>query len=218
MRELVFDTETTGLSPAEGHKIIEIGFIELINRVPTGGQFHQYINPERDISVESTRITGITNDRVAGEPIFKEIIPELVAFIGDSPLIAHNASFDMGFLHAEFKHAGLTPLNNEVIDTLKISRKALPGSRHTLDALCKRFNITAHGQRGLHGALLDAQLLAEVYIELTGGLQESLVLETTTQNVIQTVQKTSFSRAPLVILPTEMENNNHDAWRTKISN
>lgn len=218
MRELIFDTETTGLSPAEGHKIIEVGFVELINRVPTGATFQRYINPERDVSAESTRITGITNERVAGEPTFKEILPELVAFIGDSPLVAHNASFDMGFMHAEFTQAGAPKLQNEVIDTLKLARKKHPGGRHTLDALCKRFNITAHEKRDVHGALLDAELLAEVYIELTGGLQEALILENTTQTTTaQTVQTASLTRAPLIIQPTETELANANAWRNKLS-
>jgi len=172
-RAIVFDTETTGLSPAEGDRIIEIGMLEVRDAVPTGRKFHHYIDPEREVSLASTRITGITDADLVGMPKFAEIATELLEFIGDAALVAHNASFDMGFLNHEFTLLGHESLSNEVVDTLAISRKMFPGARHSLDALCQRYSID-NTNRTYHGALLDAELLAEVYLELTGGRQRTL--------------------------------------------
>lgn len=173
MREIVWDTETTGFNPEEGHKLIEIGAVEIINGLPTGKSYHQFINPEREIPEEATRVHGITDDRVAEEPIFKYIADDFLEFIGDAPLVAHNANFDMSFINYELMAIGYPALTNEVIDTLAIAKKKFPGQQANLDALCRRFNIDLSA-RTYHGALLDSELLAEVYLELNGGLQQGL--------------------------------------------
>ncbi|MBI1363883.1 MAG: DNA polymerase III subunit epsilon [Proteobacteria bacterium] len=173
MRELVLDTETTGLDPKEGHRIVEIGAVEVINRVPTGRTFHHYINPERDIDAESTRIHGITNEKVRGMPTFAQIADDFLAFADGAGLVIHNAPFDMGFLNYELDRIGKPPLENEVVDTIPMARKRFPGAQVNLDALCRRFEVDLSA-RIYHGALLDAQLLAEVYLELTGGRQPGL--------------------------------------------
>ena len=174
MREIVFDTETTGLDPADGHRITEIGAVELVDRIPTGVTFQRYINPECEISAESVRITGLTNAKLANEPVFSEIVDDFLEFIGDSALVAHNAPFDMKFLGAELEKLHREPLTNEVVDTLIIARQKYPGARNSLDALCQRFEIDLT-VRDLHGALLDSELLADVYLELTGGRQHALL-------------------------------------------
>lgn len=173
MREIVWDTETTGFKPEEGHKLIEIGAVEIINGLPTGNSYHQFVNPQREIPEDSTRVHGITDDRVADEPIFKHIADDFIKFIGDSPLVAHNAKFDMSFIDAELLAIGYPALTNEVIDTLAIAKKKFPGQQANLDALCRRFDIDLSA-RTYHGALLDSELLAEVYLELNGGLQQGL--------------------------------------------
>ena len=184
MREIVFDTETTGFG-AEDHRIIEIGCVEMVNRLPTGKIFHKYINPQRDIDFGATKVHGITNEKVANCPLFKDICDEMLAFFGDSPLVAHNAEFDFSFLNAELKRLGLPPLVNEMVDTLVIARQKLPGQRHNLDALCRFYGIDLTS-RTFHGALLDAQLLADVYVELHGGLQSSFGLESVAQKATVT--------------------------------
>ncbi len=176
MREICFDTETTGLSPEEGHKIIEIGCVELIDNRKTNNHFHVYLNPERDISEDSVRITGLTNEFLSDKPLFASIADDFLKFIGDSTLIAHNAAFDIGFLNYELSLLNKENLSNPVVDSLVLARQKFPGQRNNLDALCKRFNID-NSKRSLHGALLDAELLAEVYIELTGGIQNNLIAE-----------------------------------------
>ncbi len=173
MREIVWDTETTGFNPEEGHKLIEIGAIEIENGLPTGKSYHQFINPERDIPEEATRVHGITDDRVAEEPKFEEIIDDFLNFIGDAPLVAHNASFDMNFINHQLQAIGYPELSNQVVDTLIIAKKKFPGQQANLDALCRRFDIDLSA-RTYHGALLDSELLAEVYLELNGGLQQGL--------------------------------------------
>ncbi|MDD9911721.1 MAG: DNA polymerase III subunit epsilon [Alphaproteobacteria bacterium] len=218
MREIVFDTETTGLSPNDGHRIFEIGMVEMVNRLPTGKTFHHFIDPEQEISAESTRITGITNDQVRGKPIFKDILDDLLNFIQNDPLVAHNAGFDMSFLNYEIERCNYTLPTNSVVDTLQLARKKIPGARHSLDALCKRFNVALHAERDVHGALLDAQLLAEVYVELTGGLQGSLILDQQKKTKERSVmfQKASITRSPLVLKPTEEEAKNHQTWLSKL--
>ena len=175
-REIVLDTETTGIDPADGHRIIEIGCIELFNHLPTGRTYHQYINPEREVDAGAIAVHGIKNEFLADKPVFAEIVGEFLDFIKDATLVIHNAEFDIKFLNSEIKPFGFPPLKlAEAVDTLLIARKKYPGSPANLDALCRRFNIDL-SSRELHGALLDAQLLAEVYIELLGGRQVSLEL------------------------------------------
>jgi len=177
MREIVLDTETTGFKPEEGHRVVEIGCVELINHVATDNHFHVYINPERPIPEDATRVHGITDERVANEPVFTAVVDAFIEFIGDAPVIAHNASFDAHFLNWELVLAGRPKMSNEIIDTLAIARRKFPGAPATLDALCRRFGVDNSG-RTFHGALLDAQLLAEVYLELLGGRQAGLDLAT----------------------------------------
>ncbi len=174
MREIVLDTETTGMDPAKGDKLVEIGCVELINHLQTGKTFHVYVNPERDIPSEATAIHGITNDFVKDKPTFGEIVGGFIDFIGDSRMVIHNAEFDTKFLNAELKTFGFPSLDSRrVTDTVKMAREKFPGSPANLDALCRRFGID-NSNRVLHGALLDAQLLAEVYLELHGGRQQGL--------------------------------------------
>jgi DNA polymerase-3 subunit epsilon len=174
MRQIIFDTETTGLSPLDGHRVVEIGAIELNRGAITGNNFHVYINPERDMPEEAYRVHGISADFLKDKPVFADpsIGEAFLEFTKDAELIAHNAEFDMKFLQWELREAGLAQLDNPVTDTLKIARRKFPGSPASLDALCSRFGIdTAERERHGHGALLDSRLLAEVYIELTGGVQ-----------------------------------------------
>lgn len=175
MREIVFDTETTGMDPAEGDKLVEIGCIELENHMPTGRTFHQYINPERDVPAEAVAVHGLTQEKLKDEPTFGEIVGDFLDFIGmDSKLIAHNAPFDVKFMNAELKTFGFPALEpKRIIDTLVLARRKFPGSPANLDALCRRFHID-NSNRTLHGALLDSELLAEVYLELLGGRQRGL--------------------------------------------
>jgi len=168
MREIVFDTETTGLSPAQGHRIVEIGCVELINQLPTGRIYHQFINPQRKIDDGAMRVHGITNEFVADKPLFNQVVYDFLEFIGDAHLVAHNATFDMGFVNHHLDELGMPTISNErVVDTLVIARKRFAGAKNNLDALCQRFNIDI-SKRTKHGALLDAELLADVYAELMG--------------------------------------------------
>lgn len=181
MREIVLDTETTGMDPAEGHKLVEIGCVELENHVPTGRVWHHYINPEREIDAGATAVHGITNEKVRNEKTFGELAGSLLDFIGESRLVIHNAEFDLKFLNAELKPFGFKPfILTEVVDTLIMARRKFPGQPANLDALCRRFNIDLSG-RDFHGALLDAQLLSGVYLELVGGRQHGLVLESSAE-------------------------------------
>ena len=176
MREIVLDTETTGLSPESGDRLVEIGCVEIVNLVPTGETFHQYINPERAMSAGAEAVHGLGDAFLADKPTFAEVVDPFLAFIGDAKLVIHNASFDMAFLNAELRRMSLPPIpDNQAVDTLKIARQRYPGAQASLDALCRRFGID-NSQRDLHGALLDAQLLAEVYLELKGGRQPDLTL------------------------------------------
>ena len=176
MREIVLDTETTGLDPDQGHRIVEIGCVELVNHVQTGEVYHQYINPDREVPPDAADVHGLTTERLAGEPRFGEIVGDFCAFIGEDKLVIHNAAFDMKFLNAELTRAGRSKLGDtRAVDTLGIARRKFPGAAASLDALCRRYGIDA-AARTLHGALLDAQLLAEVYLELLGGRQPDLAL------------------------------------------
>lgn len=171
LREIVFDTETTGINPGDGNRIVEIGAIELIDRVPTGRTFHTYIDPCRSMPKDAEAVHGLSTAFLTGQPIFEAVIDDFLEFIGDSPLVAHNAAFDMAFLNWELRRARMPELpESRAIDTLEISRKLRPGAKHTLDALCNFYGIDLSA-RSKHGALLDAELLARVYVELTGGRQ-----------------------------------------------
>ncbi len=181
MREIVLDIETTGLSFNKGDKIIEIGCVELINYIPSGKIYHQYINPNRDIPLASQRIHGITNNKVAKEPYFQDIADDLLNFIASSSIIIHNANFDFPFINHELVLSNKNVMQNNVIDTLCIARKKFPGSPASLNALCKRFNISI-SDRGFHGALLDSKLLAKVYLELIGGVQKGISFTETIDN------------------------------------
>ena len=177
MREIVLDTETTGLEPAEGHRIVEIGALELVHRVPTGEVWHSYINPERDMPLDAYRIHELSQDFLADKPRFAEIADRFLEFIGDAPLVIHNAPFDAGFLNAEFTRLGLPPIAGErLVDTLQMARRRFAGAPNSLDALCTRFEIDK-SERTLHGALIDCRLLAEVYLHLTGGRQPGLAFQ-----------------------------------------
>jgi len=181
MREIALDTETTGISLRDGHRIIEIGALELMHHLPTGRKLHLYINPEREIDDGAVAVHGITNDFLVDKPVFADIVDEFLAFVGDDPMVIHNASFDMGFLNAELKKLDrpVLPMAQSV-DTLMMARKKFPGAQANLDALCRRFEID-NSHRDLHGALVDADLLASVYIELLGGRQPVLSLDSDSQ-------------------------------------
>ena len=200
VREIILDTETTGLDPTNGDKIVEIGCVELLNSVPTGQTFHAYLDPERSVPDEAFRVHGLSTEFLRGKPKFIEVVDEFVAFIGESRLVIHNADFDIKFLNAELLAGGRKPLSRErVVDTLALARKKHPGASNSLDALCSRYKID-NSRRTKHGALLDAEILADVYIELTGGRQTTLVLQSVKPSVkpqqIVIPQKTNRLRAP----------------------
>ncbi len=209
LREIALDTETTGLDPASGHRIVEIGCVEMINRIRTGKTFHVYINPERDMPEGAFRVHGLSAAFLSDKPLFAQIVDDFVAFIGDSPLVIHNAAFDMRFLNAELSKHGKPELPfSQAIDTLQIARQKFPGSQATLDALCRRFNIDLSA-RTKHGALLDSELLADVYLELTGGSQVALsldaeVIEEKTETVI-VVERNYKEPRPFVATEAELE-------------
>ena len=176
MREIILDTETTGLDPAAGHRIVEIGCVELVNYVATGRTFQRFINPEMEMPAEALAIHGLTDEFLAQKPIFAEVADAFMEFIDESTLVIHNAEFDLGFINAELERLGRAPMAAErAVDTVRIARRKFPGAPASLDALCRRFQID-NAERALHGALLDAKLLAEVYIELIGGRQPGLEL------------------------------------------
>lgn len=181
MREIVLDTETTGLEPAEGHRIVEIGALELFNHMPTGRTFQRYLNPQRPMPKEAFEVHGLGDDFLRGQPLFSAIAGDLLDFIGEATLVIHNAAFDMKFLNAELKAAGLPILPyDRALDTVVMARQKFPGSPASLDALCRRFGVNT--ARDKHGALLDSEILAEVYLELIGGRQPNLVLATTARS------------------------------------
>ena len=176
MREIVLDTETTGFEPNEGDRIVEIGAVELFNHLPTGRTYHQYINPKRNMPEAAFNVHGLSEEFLSDKPVFKDIVQEFIDFIKNSKLVIHNASFDMKFLNAELGWVNRPALPmHQAIDTLAIARRKFPGSPASLDALCRRFGID-NSSRTLHGALLDSEILAEVYLELVGGRQPDLVL------------------------------------------
>ncbi len=177
MREIVLDTETTGLDPKKGHRLIEIGGIEMFNRIPTGREFHRLINPQRDVPMEAQEIHGISTESLVDKPLFRDVVRDLLAFLGEDVLVIHNAQFDIMFLNHELGLVGEKPLSFErVVDTLAIARRRHPAGPNTLDALCKRYLID-NSQRTKHGALVDSLLLAEVYVELLGERQATFGLQ-----------------------------------------
>lgn len=183
MREIVLDTETTGLDPLRGDRLIEIGCVEIFNRMPTGQTFHRHINPERQISAEALAVHGLSNEFLADKPLFADMVDEFLAFIGDAPLVIHNASFDVGFINAELDRLNLPPIARaRLVDTLLLARRKHPGVSNRLDDLCSRYAID-NSSRTKHGALLDAELLAEVYVDLIGARQSSLILSTDTREI-----------------------------------
>lgn len=176
MREIALDTETTGLNPKSGHRVVEIGCVEMTNHIATGEVFHVYINPQRDMPEEAFNVHGLSEEFLKDHPLFADVADDFLAFIGDAPLVIHNAAFDMGFLNWELENLGKPALDMaRAIDTVQMARKKFPGAQANLDALCRRFGID-NSNRQLHGALLDAQLLADVYLELMGGRQTGLGL------------------------------------------
>jgi DNA polymerase-3 subunit epsilon len=214
MREIIFDTETTGLNPREGHRLVEIGCIEMINRFPTGRVFHQYINPERDMPFEAFEIHGLSTDFLKDKPLFPAIADELWEFLDGAQLVAHNAGFDMGFINAEFERVKKPVISLErVIDTVQLARRKFPGAKASLDALCERFGIS-NAHRVKHGALLDAEILAEVYSELLGGKQAALGFDGGSRgNAIASAAAAPAARPePLEPLLTEAELAAHAAF------
>lgn len=220
MREIVFDTETTGLSFSGGDRLVEIGCVEMINRVETGQVFHAYYHPERPMAAEAQAVHGLSDAFLSDKPRFADAVDALIAFIGDAPLIAHNAGFDFSFLNGELRKCGRSLVcTTRMIDTLQIARQRHPGAKHTLDALCSRYGID-RSHRVLHGALLDAQLLAQVYVELMGGRQIglSLVSEAATAVVAASTARPAASVRPArTFQPSEGELAAHAAFLSKVS-
>jgi len=221
MREIVFDTETTGLNPAAGDRMVEIGCIEMIGRVETGRHFHCYFNPGRSMPSEAEAVHGLSDIFLSDKPSFADKVEELLEFIGDSPLVAHNASFDFGFLNHELNNCGRPAVCiTRMVDTLGLARTRHPGAKHSLDALCTRFGVD-RSQRVKHGALLDAQLLAQVYIELTGGRQIGLGLvadPVTAAPVAAPVQVQRPMRAPRPHHASPAEVERHASFLARITN
>jgi len=217
IRSVLFDTETTGLDPMAGDRVIEVAALELEGDLPTGRHFHALVHPQRSIPDEVTRIHGITLEQVEGKPLFGEIADDLLAFLGEGKLVAHNAPFDFGFLNAEFSRIGLPALDGErMIDTLAMAKARFPGLPNSLDALCRRFGIDL-SERTTHNALLDCKLLAEVYVELTGGRQRGLSLADSGQdNMPVTSYAAVGSRTPRPIVPGEAEDAAHAAFLAKL--
>lgn len=217
LREIVLDTETTGLNPKTGDRIVEIACVELINHLPTGKSYQTYINPQRDVSEGASKVSGITTEFLHDKPLFMQIVDPFLEFIGDAPLIIHNAPFDMGFLNMELERLcrPLLPMKR-VIDTLAMARKMFPGSPASVDALCRRFNIDLSG-RTKHGALIDSELLAEVYLELIGGRQVSFAFQSSSQQKNDTQQQKGIDllrprphRPSRHFKPTPEELENHE--------
>ncbi len=220
MREIVLDTETTGLDPLNGHRVIEIGCVELINHLPTGNTFQTYLDPERDVPDEAAAVSGLTTEFVKGKPLFADKVDEFLEFIGeDAAIIAHNANFDMGFINAELVRHGRPKLAlDRAIDTVLLARRKFPGAPASLDALCRRFGIDLSA-RVKHGALLDAELLAKVYLELVGGREPGLLLGANTAVTVDSATRANRPVRPVrphAALPEELEA--HKGFIAKIKN
>jgi DNA polymerase-3 subunit epsilon len=219
VREIVFDTETTGLNPAGGDRIVEIGCIEIYNRVETGRHFHAYFNPEREMPGDAEAVHGLTSNFLSDKPRFSESVEELLDFLEDSPLVAHNAAFDFGFLNFELERCGCPVVSmSRMVDTLSLARSRHPGAKHSLDALCMRFGVD-RSQRIKHGALLDAQLLAQVYVELTGGRQIGLGLVADTRAIqVETSARPVIAREARPHVPAPEELERHRAFIAQLVN
>jgi len=220
MREIILDTETTGMDPNSGHRIVEIGCVEIISGVRSGNVFHTYLNPERDMPPDAERIHGLSLEFLQDKPVFAEKVDEFLEFLSESPLVIHNASFDMKFINAELKRTGFPAIEmSRTTDTVLIARKKFPGSPASLDALCKRFNIDSSA-RTKHGALLDAELLSEVYIELLGGKQAALSLDIKNNDAttVQTISTENATRIAREFPPTEEELAAHQEMVANLKN
>lgn len=218
MREIVLDTETTGFDPASGHRIIEVGCIELINHIPTGRTYQCYVNPERDIPPEAFAIHGLSEAFLAGHPVFAAVVQELLGFLGDAKLVIHNAAFDIGFLNAELGRLSLPAIPMaRAIDTVQLARTRFPGAQVSLDVLCRRFEIDASA-RTKHGALLDAELLSLVYLELIGGRQPGFELAADASQAITAASERKPLRPARPHAPSEEELAAHALFLERLSN
>lgn len=220
MREVVLDTETTGLDPDTGHRIVEVGALELAHHMPTGRTFQCYLNPERDMPPEAERIHGLSADFLSDKPKFRDVAEDLLTFLGDAPLVIHNAAFDLKFLNAEFHFVGIEGIAPaRAVDTIQLARQRFPGAQVSLDALCKRFEID-NSARTFHGALLDCELLAEVYLELRGGRQPGFELGTGPANATQERgrEPRQNQRTPKTHLVEECELAAHEAMLSRLKN
>jgi DNA polymerase-3 subunit epsilon len=216
MRQLVLDTETTGLDPATGDRVIEIAAIEIVNLMPTGRSFHTLLDPQRDIPEEATKVHGFTAEHLRGKPLFPAIAEEFLTFLGDSPIIAHNAPFDFGFLDAELRRAGHRALDRaRMVDSLAIAKRRFPGMPNSLDALCRRLGVD-NSMRTSHNALLDVKLLSEVYLELMGGRQPGLTLAGGPAAPIAALGGLDRPRIPRPILPTAAEDAAHASFVARL--
>ncbi len=219
MRQIFLDTETTGLYPAQGHRIIEIAAIEMINRRPTNNHFHVYLNPEREIDPGAQEVHGITYEFLQDKPLFETVVTQFIDFISDAELIIHNAPFDVGFLNAELGRIGLQPIETmcgKITDTLKMAKDSRPGQRNNLNALCSHFGID-NSRRTLHGALLDAELLAEVYMAMTRG-QDSLLMDLGQAQQVEVQQIATASQRTLKVLKaTDVELAAHEDYMNSLA-
>ena len=215
MREIVLDTETTGLDPLRGDRLVEVGCVELINRMPTGQTFHRYMNPEREMAAEAFAVHGLSTEFLADKPFFHEVVEEFLAFIGDAPLVIHNASFDISFINAELDRIKRSAIpRDRLVDTLLLARRKHPGVSNRLDDLCSRYAID-NSHRTMHGALLDAELLAEVYVDLIGARQSQLILasENTEIRVGTAGERPRRQRlVPLVVRVSDADREAHRAF------
>lgn len=218
VREIVLDTETTGLDPDAGHRLVEVACLELVNHLPTGRSFRRYVNPERDMPEEALAVHGLTKNFLSTQPLFGAIATELLEFIGDAPLVIHNAEFDLKFINAELARLGLPPIpSRRAIDTVQMARRKFPGSPASLDALCTRFSVDNSG-RTVHGALLDAQLLSEVYLELVGGRQATIELVADAGLEMKIIARERPLRPARPHQPSAEENAAHTALLQRLKN
>ncbi len=217
MREIVLDTETTGLDPLRGDRLVEIGCVEIFNRMPTGQNFHRYFNPEREMSAEAFAVHGLSTEFLATKPFFAEEVDEFLAFIGDAPLVIHNASFDISFINAELDRIKRPPIpRDRLVDTLLLARRKHPGVSNRLDDLCSRYAID-NSRRTKHGALLDAELLAEVYVDLIGARQSQLILASESREIRVGVSGEMLRRQRLVPLAPRVTGADREAHRAFIA-
>ncbi|MBR0971855.1 MULTISPECIES: DNA polymerase III subunit epsilon [Bradyrhizobium] len=217
MREIVLDTETTGLDPIRGDRLVEIGCVEMFNRMPTGQSYHVYINPERDMPAEAFAVHGLSAEFLATKPLFHEVVDEFIEFIGDAPLVIHNASFDISFINAELDRIKRAAIPRErLVDTLLLARRKHPGVSNRLDDLCSRYAID-NSRRTKHGALLDAELLAEVYVDLVGARQSQLLLAAETEESRANAAGDTPRRQRLVPLAPRISDAEHEAHRAFIA-